>query len=168
VLELDQSAFVVNSFSKYFGMTGWRLGWIVVPDDYIEMATILAQNLYISASSIAQNAALAAFTPEAKTIFEERRHAFRQRRDYLAAALKDIGFSLSDNIQGAFYIYADISRFSDDCEEFCRDMLEEHGVALTPGTDFGDFESKRHVRIAFTTDMDSLELGVERLSKALL
>ena len=168
VLELDQSAFVVNSFSKYFGMTGWRLGWIVVPDDYIEMATILAQNLYISASSIAQNAALAAFTPEAKTIFEERRHAFRQRRDYLAAALKDMGFSLSDNIQGAFYIYADISRFSDDCEEFCRDLLEEHGVALTPGTDFGDFESKRHVRIAFTTDMDSLVLGVERLSKALL
>ncbi len=168
VLELDQSAFVVNSFSKYFGMTGWRLGWIVVPDDYVEMATILAQNMYISASSISQYAALAAFTPEAKDIFEQRREAFRLRRDFLVDALKRLGFSLSDNIQGAFYIYADISKFSDDSEKFCRDLLEDHGVALTPGTDFGDFESERHVRIAFTTDMNSLELGVERLQKALL
>lgn len=168
VLELDQSAFVVNSFSKYFGMTGWRLGWIVVPEEHIEMATILAQNMYISASSISQYAALAAFTPEAKVIFEERRAAFRQRRDFLSCALKELGFSLSDNIQGAFYIYADVSRFSDDCENFCHDLLEDHGVALTPGTDFGDFENKSHVRIAFTTDMDSLELGVERLQSALL
>lgn len=168
VLELDQSAFVVNSFSKYFGMTGWRLGWIVVPEEHVEMATILAQNMYISASSISQYAALAAFTPEAKCIFEERREAFRLRRDFLAGALKSMGFSLPDNIQGAFYIYADISKFSDDCETFCRDLLEEHGVALTPGSDFGDFECKSHVRIAFTTDMDSLELGVERLQSALL
>lgn len=167
VLELDQSAFVVNSFSKYFGMTGWRLGWIVVPQEHVEMATILAQNLYISASSIAQHAALAAFTPQAEAIFEQRRDAFRLRRDYLSKALREIGFRFSDNIQGAFYIYADISSFSDDCESFCRDMLEDHGVALTPGTDFGDFASKSHVRIAFTTDMDSLQLGVERLQKAL-
>ena len=168
VLELDQSAFVVNSFSKYFGMTGWRLGWIVVPQEHVEMATILAQNMYISASSISQHAALAAFTPQAKLIFEERREAFRLRRDFLAMELKSMGFSFSDNIQGAFYIYADISKFSDDCEIFCRDMLEDHGVALTPGTDFGDFQSKSHVRIAFTTDMDSLELGVQRLRNALL
>ena len=168
VLELDQSAFVVNSFSKYFGMTGWRLGWIVVPQEHVEMATILAQNMYISASSISQYAALAAFTPEAKRIFEERREAFRHRRDFLAGALKSMGFLLCDNIQGAFYVYVDISKFSDDCEKFCHDMLEDHGVALTPGTDFGDFESKSHVRIAFTTDMDSLELGVQRLQNALL
>mgnify|MGYP003387460808 FL=1 len=168
VLELDQSAFVVNSFSKYFGMTGWRLGWIVVPQEHVEMATILAQNMYISASSISQYAALAAFTPEAKCIFEERREAFRRRKDFLAGALKSMGFSLSENIQGAFYVYANISKFSDDCEKFCHEMLEKHGVALTPGTDFGDFESKSHVRIAFTTDMESLELGVERLQNALL
>jgi len=168
VLELDQSAFVVNSFSKYFGMTGWRLGWIVVPQEHVEMATILAQNMYISASSISQYAALAAFTPEAKRIFEKRREAFRHRRDFLAGALKSMGFLLCDNIQGAFYVYVDISKFSDDCEKFCHDMLEDHGVALTPGTDFGDFESKSHVRIAFTTDMDSLELGVQRLQSALL
>jgi len=79
-----------------------------------------------------------------------------------------LGFSFTDNIQGAFYIYANISKFSDDCEKFCNEMLENHGVALTPGTDFGDFESKSHVRIAFTTDMESLELGVERLQNALL
>ena len=168
VLELDQSAFVVNSFSKYFGMTGWRLGWIVVPQEHVEMATILAQNMYISASSISQYAALAAFTPEAKRIFEERREAFRHRRDFLAGALKSMGSLLCDNIQGAFYVYVDISKFSDDCEKFCHDMLEDHGVALTPGTDFGDFDSKSHVRIAFTTDMESLELGVERLQNALL
>ena len=168
VLELDQSAFVVNSFSKYFGMTGWRLGWIVVPQEHVEMATILAQNMYISASSISQYAALAAFTPEAKRIFEERREAFRHRRDFLAGALKSMGLLLCDNIQGAFYVYVDISKFSDDCEKFCHDMLEDHGVALTPGTDFGDFESKSHVRIAFTTDMDSLELGVQRLQDALV
>ena len=168
VLELDQSAFVVNSFSKYFGMTGWRLGWIVVPQEHVEMANILAQNMYISASSISQYAALAAFTPEAKCIFEERREAFRHRRDFLTEALKSMGFLLCDNIQGAFYVYVDISKFSDDCEKFCHDMLEDHGVAMTPGTDFGDFESKSHVRIAFTTDMDSLELGVQRLQNALL
>ena len=168
VLELDQSAFVVNSFSKYFGMTGWRLGWIVLPQEHIEMATILAQNMYISASSISQYAALAAFTPEAKRIFEERRQAFRYRRDFLTGALKSMGFLLCENIQGAFYVYVDISKFSDDCEKFCHDMLEDHGVAMTPGTDFGDFESKSHVRIAFTTDMDSLELGVQRLQSALI
>ncbi len=166
ILELDQSAFVVNSFSKYFGMTGWRLGWIVVPDAYIGMANILAQNLYISASSIAQKAALAAFTDEAEEILETRRAAFRQRRDFLAAALKDLGFVISDNIQGAFYIYANISRFSDDAEAFCKMVLEEHGVAITPGTDFGEYRSNEFVRLAFTTSMEDLELGVTRLAKA--
>lgn len=167
VLELDQSSFVVNSFSKYFGMTGWRLGWIVVPDEYIETANILAQNLYISPSSIAQYAALAAFTDEARAVFEERRQAFRERRDFLAAALKNIGFELPDNIQGAFYIYAGISRFADDSEKFCESMLEDHGVAITPGTDFGEYKNNEYVRIAFTTTMENLQLGVERLSSAL-
>lgn len=166
-LELDADVFVVNSFSKYFGMTGWRLGWIVVPEAYIGYANILAQNLYISASSIAQYAALAAFTEESMAIFEQRRAAFRQRRDFLAAALRQMGFRLSDNIQGAFYIYADITRFSDDCESFCHDLLENHGVAITPGTDFGDYRSRDFVRLAFTTSMENLQLGVERLQSAL-
>ncbi len=167
VLELDNTAYVVNSFSKYFGMTGWRLGWIVVPEHAIETANILAQNLYISASSIAQYAALAAFEEATQQIFEERRAAFRQRRDYLAAALTEIGFGLAEHIQGAFYIYADISEFSDDAESFCQSLLDEHGVAITPGTDFGDYNSNRYVRLAFTTAMEDLELGVERLRSAL-
>lgn len=166
VLELDDQAFVVNSFSKYFGMTGWRLGWIVVPEYAVEKANILAQNLYISASSIAQYAALAAFEDESREIFESRRQAFLQRRDFLAAALAEIGFGLADNIQGAFYIYADISRFSNDAEAFCRELLDEHGVAITPGTDFGDYRSNQFVRLAFTTSMQDLELGVERIRAA--
>jgi aspartate/methionine/tyrosine aminotransferase len=167
ILEIDDSAFVVNSFSKYFGMTGWRLGWIVVPEDYIQTATKLAQNLYISASSIAQYAAIAAFSDEAQVIFEQRRLAFRQRRDVLAAALVDIGFKVPEAIQGAFYIYADISAFSDDAESFCKTLIEEHGVAITPGTDFGHYLANRYVRIAFTTSMADLELGIQRLRTAL-
>jgi len=139
-----------------------------VPDAYVDQANILAQNLYISASALAQHAALAAFTEESMAIFEQRRQAFRERRDYLSTALSEMGFVLSSNIQGAFYIYADISRFSDDCERFCRDMLELHGVALTPGTDFGDFQSRRYVRFAFTTAMENLQLGVQRLRAAML
>ena len=167
VLEMDSSAFVVNSFSKYYGMTGWRLGWIIVPDEYVETANILAQNLFISPPSIAQYAALAAFTNEAEVIFEERRDAFRQRRDYLSRALRELGFQLSNNIQGAFYIYANISKFSEDSEEFCKNLLDYHQVAITPGTDFGEYKAKEFVRIAFTTSMQDLELGVERITKAL-
>jgi aspartate/methionine/tyrosine aminotransferase len=163
VLEVDQSAFVVNSFSKYFGMTGWRLGWIVVPPEYVETATKLAQNLYISASSIAQYAALAVFEDKSKAIFERRRTAFRERRDYLADALGSLGFVVPSSIQGALYIYADISKFSDDSELFCKELLETQQVAITPGTDFGNYRSKSFVRIAFTTSMEDLKLGIERI-----
>ena len=166
VLEFDPATFVVNSFSKYFGMTGWRLGWIVVPETHVEIANILAQNLYISAPSIAQYAALAAFTEETQLILEQRRSAFRQRRDYLTTALRDLGFRFSENIEGAFYIYANISGFSDNAETFCNDLLEQHGVAITPGTDFGEYNGQQYVRLAFTTDMKNLELGVERLRAA--
>ena len=167
VLEVDDSAYVVNSFSKYFGMTGWRLGWIIVPTHAIEKANILAQNFYISASSIAQHAAVAGFSRDASEILEQRRQAFRERRDFLCAALQDIGLMIPDEVQGAFYVYADVSRFSSDSEKFCRDMLENHGIAITPGTDFGDHKARRFVRLAFTTSMADLELGVSRLREAL-
>lgn len=167
VLEFNPHAHVVNSFSKYFGMTGWRLGWIVVPQQAVEKANILAQNLYISASSIAQHAALAAFEPATQSIFEDRRKAFRERRDFLVSALCELGFKLSENIQGAFYVYADISAFSDDSEGFCNAILENHGVAITPGTDFGEHDGRKHVRFAFTTSMEDLQLGIERLAAAL-
>ena len=104
ILEFNEEAFVVSSFSKYFGMTGWRLGWIVVPEPFIEMANILAQNLFISASSIAQYAALGAFTNEAEEVFEERRIAFQERKSFLATELRSLGFVIPSEIQGAFYI----------------------------------------------------------------
>ena len=167
VLEVDDTAFVVSSFSKYFGMTGWRLGWIVVPEDFVETATILTQNLFISAPSIAQYAALAAFTDEAEAIFEERRKAFADRKSYLGNELTKLGFKISDNIQGAFYFYANISQLSDDSENFCRDLLDDHYVAITPGTDFGDYKAREYVRIAFTTSMQDLQLGVDRMKAAL-
>ena len=167
VLEVEPEAFVVNSFSKYFGMTGWRLGWVVVPEDYIEIANVLAQNLFISAPSIAQYAALAAFNEEAEGIFEERRLEFERRKDFLGNELSALGFHVSDNIQGAFYVYADISNFSQDSEAFCRDILNKHYVAITPGTDFGKHNAKKFVRFAFTTSMENLELGIVRLKSAL-
>lgn len=167
LLELTDDGFVVNSFSKYFGMTGWRIGWLVVPESCVEQVNTLAQNLFIAASTIAQHAALAAFSPGAVAIFEERRAAFRLRRDFLYQSLSALGFSTPHVTEGAFYLYAGIEKFADDSEAFCQQMLEEHGVAITPGTDFGDYQARRHVRFAFTTHMDDLQLGVERLAAAL-
>jgi len=167
LLELTTGGFVVNSFSKYYGMTGWRIGWIVVPQGYEQIVDTLSQNLFIAASTIAQHAAMAAFTPAAFEIFEARKLAFRERRDFLSKALADIGFSIPHVTEGAFYLYAGIDRFADNCEVFCQDLLEHHGVAITPGTDFGDHRSRQNVRFAFTTSLQDLELGVDRLSKAL-
>ncbi|MFM1895388.1 MAG: hypothetical protein RLZZ385_462 [Pseudomonadota bacterium] len=168
LLEIDQGGFVVNSFSKYFGMTGWRIGWIVVPDNFVDKADILAQNLFIAASTIAQHAALAAFADETLEILEQRREEFRRRRDYLSNALRGLGFTIPITTDGAFYVYAGIENFSADSEAFCRDLLENHGVAITPGTDFGDFHSGRYVRMAFTNNMSQLEKAVERLRAALV
>ncbi len=165
-LAVSDDVIVINSFSKYFGMTGWRLGWLVVPQELVPACNILAQNLFIAASTPAQYAALRAFDADTRIILEERRHQFAQRRDYLSAALKEIGFSIDTPTLGAFYIYAGIEKFADDCETFCKVLLEEFGVAVTPGTDFGDFENKRFVRFAFTTGMEQLELAVQRLKAA--
>jgi aspartate/methionine/tyrosine aminotransferase len=158
---------VVNSFSKYFGMTGWRLGWIVVPEAFIDTARTLAQNMYISASSIAQHAALAAFEPETQVILDSRREEFRRRRDYMVEELTALGFVLPQEIAGAFYVYADCSKFSDDSEAFCKRMLEEHGVAMTPGTDFGDASARTMLRLSFTTSMAQLQIAIARLRAAL-
>lgn len=165
-LAISDDAIVINSFSKYFGMTGWRLGWLVVPEALVPACNILAQNLFIAASTPAQYAALRAFDADTRVILEARRHEFAKRRDYLSAALKRLGFTIATPTLGAFYIYAGIEKFSDDCETFCAVLLEEFGVAVTPGTDFGDFENKRFVRFAFTTGLEQLELAMERLSEA--
>lgn len=158
---------VVNSFSKYFGMTGWRVGWLVVPQALAATANILAQNLFIAAPTPAQHAALRAFDDDVVAELEQRRDAFRRRRDYLCEALRSIGFSLPWQADGAFYCYAGIERFADDSEAFCRRLLEEHGVAVTPGTDFGDHDANNYVRFAFTSAMPRLELAVQRLQRAL-
>ena len=164
VLEVDNDAFVINSFSKYFGMTGWRLGWLVAPEAAVREMEKLAQNLFISMSTMAQYAALAAFEPATREILDERRDLFRQRRDYLLPAVQELGFSVPCKPEGAFYIYADASRFTDDSQAFCMQLLEEHGVALTPGIDFGHHLANRHLRFSYTTSMDRLELAVERLA----
>jgi aspartate/methionine/tyrosine aminotransferase len=159
--------FVVSSFSKYFNMTGWRLGWIVAPETHVRDLEKLAQNLYISPSTIAQRAALACFTPVNLAIVEERREAFRQRRDFLVPALRAMGFSIPVMPDGGFFVYADCSRFSSDSLAFCREVLEATGVAFTPGIDFGTHRAAEHVRFAYTIGMDRLEEGVRRLARHL-
>ncbi|RLA45737.1 MAG: pyridoxal phosphate-dependent aminotransferase [Gammaproteobacteria bacterium] len=167
VLEVDPDAFVINSFSKYFGMTGWRLGWLVAPEAAVTEMEKLAQNLFISMSTMAQYAALAGFEPATREILEQRRDLFRQRRDYLLPAVQELGFTVPCKPQGAFYIYADASRFTSDSQKFCMQLLEEHGVALTPGVDFGHHRANEHLRFSYTTSMDRLELAVARLARVL-
>ncbi|MCB1649287.1 MAG: aminotransferase class I/II-fold pyridoxal phosphate-dependent enzyme [Gammaproteobacteria bacterium] len=166
VLRVSQDAIVVNSFSKYFGMTGWRLGWFVVPQVLVEASHILAQNLFIAASTPAQHAALRAFDEDTREILETRRRAFAQRRDFLSGVLKELGFTLPVEPLGAFYLYAGIEKFSADCEHLCRVLLEDFGLAVTPGTDFGEYHSRLHVRFAFTTSMQNLEIAADRLRAA--
>ncbi|MDF1832184.1 MAG: aminotransferase class I/II-fold pyridoxal phosphate-dependent enzyme [Porticoccaceae bacterium] len=167
ILEINNDAMVINSFSKYFGMTGWRLGWMVVPEDALEAVNIMAQNFYISPPSIAQYAALGAFEPTTLDLMEARRAEFRQRRDYLVPALRELGFTIPHTPAGAFYVYAGIEKLAGDSEAFCWDMLERAGVAFTPGTDFGEHLAHQHVRFSYTQPLHRLELAVERLGEAL-
>lgn len=167
VLQVDDSAFVLNSFSKYFGMTGWRLGWLVAPPAAVPDLEKLAQNLYISASSIAQHAALACFSAESMAIFEQRREAFRERRDYLLPALRELGFRIEVEPQGAFYLYADVSAFTDDAQAFCAHFLETEHVAFTPGLDFGFHRANQHVRLAYTQEVPRLQEAVARIARGL-
>jgi aspartate/methionine/tyrosine aminotransferase len=155
--------FVVSSFSKYFNMTGWRLGWVVAPERHLRDLEKLAQNLYICPATLSQRAALACFVPETTSLLEQRRRAFQARRDYLVPALRALGFGIPVMPTGGFFVYADSSRFSDDSRRFCREALEGCGVAFTPGIDFGRHRAAEHVRFAYTIDAARLALGVERL-----
>lgn len=166
-LAVSSGAFVINSFSKYFGMTGWRLGWLVCPEGYGREAEKLAQNLFISAPTLSQQAALAAFTPECVEILEARRREFEARRDFLVPALRSLGFDIPLVPQGAFYVYAGCGRLTGDSYRFCFDLLERAGVAVTPGIDFGEHRAGSHVRFAYTTSLPRLEEGVERLRRFL-
>ncbi|NMQ20073.1 pyridoxal phosphate-dependent aminotransferase [Candidatus Competibacter phosphatis] len=166
-LAYSDQVLVVNSFSKYYGMTGWRLGWLVAPEDLVGTVEKLAQNLFLAASTPAQHAALAAFTPAAAAIFEARRREFLARRDFLLPALRELGFRIPVTPDGAFYLYADCGRFTDDSHGFALRLLEETGVAITPGIDFGGHLPHRHVRFAYTNAIPQLAEGVERLRRAL-
>jgi len=166
-LSLGDDVVVINSFSKYFNMTGWRLGWLVVPPALLPEIEKLAQNFYICPSSMAQHAALACFTPEALAIAEQRRQEMRRRRDYLVPALQSLGFDIPVPPDGAFYVYADCSRFTDDAMQFCRDVLEHSGVALTPGVDFGVVGAQRFIRVSYATSMPKLEEAISRLASYL-
>ncbi len=167
VLEIADDVFVINSFSKYFGMTGWRLGWLVAPEAYMDAVEKLAQNLFISASDIAQQAAIAAFSPEAVRIHEERREAFRAQRDFLLPRLRKLGFDIPVEPQGAFYLYANCEKITNDSYAFCLDVLENAGVAITPGLDFGTHGASRHVRFSYPKPIDVLAEGVDRLERYL-
>ncbi len=162
-LEAGSDVFVINSFSKYFQMTGWRLGWMVVPRDCVREVEKLAQNLYISPSTIAQHAALAAFSPGTIEILEARRRELQARRDFLLPALASLGFSIGAVPEGAFYVYAGCSRLTDDSFALARAALSQAGVAFTPGKDFGFNAPERHIRIAYTQPVARLEEAVSRL-----
>jgi len=162
-LEYSDDVFILNSFSKFFGMTGWRLGWLIVPEQAISAATRLMQNLYISAPTHSQYAALAAFEEDTQTVLLARRDEFKARRDVLYQGLEELGFLMPHKPQGAFYIYADCSAFTDDSYAFALELLEQQGVAVTPGIDFGRNKPERYLRFAYTTSRQQIELGLTRI-----
>lgn len=162
-LALGDDVIVINSFSKYFLMTGWRLGWLVVPPGLAAAVDKLAQNLFLAAPTPAQYAALAALRPEVRAILEARKAELKMRRDYLLPELRRLGFKITAEPAGAFYIYADCRRFAADSEAFAEQMLVETGVAVTPGADFGMAEAAGHVRFAYTVGLDRLREAVDRM-----
>lgn len=162
---INQNTFVINSFSKFYGMTGWRVGWIVSPKPYLAELNKLAQHTFLAAPTPGQYAALAAFKPETHKILIERRNEFEMRRDYLYEALANIGFKMRVKPQGAFYIYADCSELCEDSFDFAHKILQEKHVAITPGIDFGVTGAKQHVRFAYTTNIENLKIGIQRLSE---
>lgn len=164
-LEVTDDLFIINSFSKYYGMTGWRLGWMIAPEDHIGAADRLAQNIFLSAPTPAQYAALAAFEEETQRIVEQRCAAFKERRDYLLPALRGLGFEIPVEPEGAFYLYANCKQITADSFAFAHELLESEGVAITPGKDFGDNLPEQHVRFAYTTSMEKLAEGVARLAR---
>lgn len=166
-LELPGNVVAINSFSKYFCMTGWRLGWAVLPEELVRAFEKLAQHFFICPSALSQRAALAAFGPATIEILEERRREFRRRRDFFVPALREIGFGVPAQPNGAFYVYADCSPFHADGRAFAFEvLLERAGVAATPGSDFGSHNTKQFVRFAYTRSMAEIEEGVDRLRRA--
>ncbi|WP_028452612.1 pyridoxal phosphate-dependent aminotransferase [Chitinilyticum aquatile] len=166
-LAVSQELFVVNSFSKFFQMTGWRLGWLVAPDWALPELERLAQNLFLAPPTPAQHAALAAFSPETLAILESRRQELRARRNYLCDALDSLGLKLLAQPDGAFYLWLDCSPFAEDAEAFAAGLLQDEAVAITPGRDFGQHGTRQALRIAYSQPLPRLEEAVVRLSRYL-
>jgi aspartate/methionine/tyrosine aminotransferase len=166
-LASSNDAFVVNSFSKTFGMTGWRLGWLVCPEWALDAVTRLAQNMYISPPVPAQFGGVAAFSPDVWEMVEQRRQLFQQRRDLLVNGLREIGFGVPVMPQGAFYVYARGDAFSDNSSELVSRLLHHAGVAVAPGDDFGVFEAEHHVRFSYAASLEQLHEGLDRLASFL-
>jgi aspartate/methionine/tyrosine aminotransferase len=171
-LELGEDIISINSFSKYFSMTGWRLGWLVVPQDLVAPIERLAQNLYICASSISQAAALACFEPTSLAEYEKRRAEFKARRDFFIPALRSLGFVIPVEPDGAFYVYADASALFGklgvkDSWDFAFEILRRAHVAITPGRDFGTDTTERFVRFSTASSMQDLQTAIERIREAL-
>ena len=166
-LALGDDVISINSFSKYFGMTGWRLGWVVLPPALVAPVERLAQNLYICASSLAQRAALACFEPASIAEYERRRGEFQRRRDFIVPALQRLGLAVPVVPDGAFYAWFDCSRYSPSSWDFCFELMRSAHVALTPGRDFGPAQAERFVRLSFANSLESLQAAVVRLERAL-
>jgi aspartate/methionine/tyrosine aminotransferase len=164
-LAFSDDVFVINSFSKYFGMTGWRIGWLIVPDEFIGATEKLAQNIYIATSTHSQFAALAAFDENTLAELENRRAEFAARRDFLYDNLLRLGFEIPIKPEGAFYVYANCKKFTDDSYQFALDFLEAEGVALTPGIDFGSHEAHHTLRFAYTTSIAKMTIAMQRLDR---
>jgi len=162
-LAADGETLVINSFSKYFGMTGWRLGWAVLPEVLVEPVSRLAMHYFLSASAPAQQAALAAFTPESLALCEERRKELAARRALVLEGLERIGLPVPAIPDGAFYVYFDVTGTGLTAWEFCRRALAETHVALTPGTDFGAHTADTHVRLSYAASRDELREGLDRI-----
>jgi aspartate/methionine/tyrosine aminotransferase len=179
-LEIDDQIISINSFSKYFSMTGWRLGWLVVPEPLVSVVERLAQNLYICPSTLSQRAALACFEPDSIAEYERRRAEFKARSDYFIPALRSLGFEVPVEPDGAFYVYADCSKIQSKLGvqpasnastggswDFCFEMLHRAHVAITPGRDFGTDSTHRFVRFSTASSMADLHTAIERMRLAL-
>ncbi len=162
-LRYSEDVFILNSFSKYFGMTGWRIGWLIVPKAFTSSVLKLSQNLFIATSTPAQYAALAAFEDDNMRILENRRLEFSKRQDYLIHELLRLGFKIPLKPEGAFYLYANCADFTDDSFKFAYELLESEGVAVTPGKDFGTFQAEQYLRFAYTTSIERIAEAIGRL-----
>ena len=172
-LALDEHIISINSFSKYFNMTGWRLGWMVVPDALVPVIERLAQNLFICPSTIAQHAALACFEPESIALYEQRCTEFKARRDYFIPELNALGLTVPVMPDGAFYAWADCTQACQklgvkDSWDFAFEVMNRAHVAITPGRDFGTAQTANFVRFSTASSLEELQIAVARLRQLLL